>query len=104
MPQGVFVRYHPQFLRYSNELAYGCYFPTTRAASRAIGYDSDRVGDALRKSKGTKREGRTTFIRGFLFITVECALKGWIGLNEAWRKNPEVFEQVRLAKAAEAAG
>src|SRR4051812_47225827 len=106
---GVFVRYSPDFLRFSN-LAYGSYFPTTRAASRAIGYKADKVGYDLRCSKGTRQEGKSGWVRGFrtedafLFITVGRVLKGWRGLEVARSLNPGLFAKIREAQAAAGVG
>jgi hypothetical protein len=35
----------------------GTYFSSTKAASRAMGFQTDRVGKLLRKNRGTKSEG-----------------------------------------------
>jgi hypothetical protein len=59
----------------------GKYFTSTKAASKAMGLLSDRVGKLLRKNRGTKIEGYAAF-PSLLFMSATAMLKRRIWHHE----------------------
>jgi hypothetical protein len=55
-------------------LSRGTYFTSTKAASKAMGFLSDRVGKLLRKNRGTRDEGYARF-RYVWFMSAKAMLK-----------------------------
>ena len=55
-------------------LARGSYFSNIKAASRAMGFSTDRVGQLLRKNRGTKDEGYARF-PDVWFISAKAAFR-----------------------------
>ena len=62
-------------------LCRGTYFSSTKAASRAMGFQSDRVGKLLRKNRGTKIEGYALF-PNVGFMSAKAMLKRRIWHHE----------------------
>src|SRR5215831_10542271 len=57
---GVFVVINTRW-EIERRLSRGTYFSSSKAASKAIGFLSDRVGRLLRKNRGTRIEGYALF-------------------------------------------
>jgi len=62
-------------------LSRGTYFTSTKAASKAMGFQSDRVGKLLRKNRGTWAEGYARF-RYVWFMSAKAMLKRRIWHHE----------------------
>jgi hypothetical protein len=60
----------------------GTYFSSTKAASRAMGFLSDRVGKLLRKNRGTRDEGYARFPYVW-FMSAKAMLK-----HRIWNHEP----------------
>jgi hypothetical protein len=67
-------------------LCRGTYFSSTKAASKAMGFLSDRVGKLVRKNRGTKDEGYARFPCVW-FISAKAMLK----LFRARTVSPEAY-------------
>jgi hypothetical protein len=72
-------------LRWGNErgLRRGTYFSNTEAASRAMGFWTNRVGYLLRKNRGTRSEGYARF-REVWFASAKAAMKWRYWDFEVW--------------------
>jgi hypothetical protein len=72
----------------------GTYFTSTKAASRAMGFEKDQVGKLLRKTRGTKNEGYARFPEAW-FISAKHATKKrfWNFDTILQMKFPRAFEK-----------